>query len=307
MRCISSTMKRSRLCTFFRCFHRRESASQCSGVASTTCPFSSSFKSTADSPVSATTRTPIPPRRAPQSASLSLSSASWGAMYTHRPLLPSTVALFSMRRIANSAQTVLPEPLGAHTMALSPVLYRHEKAWVWMGLKCEKSVYSAAYLSLRSAVTGSGWRSRSSVGGGYFSGRMRWRKETGSWDSDPIQRSDTTRTKYCGGRGSWIGTVKLTWLSSSANCLLSTKYSWCKMDSPSPSSTRIQNGSTQPWIFSSHLKSGVMVRSTLRTERVMGCTCAASSRRGNWCTNLWIALPILGKRISSPISWLLRS
>ena len=33
-------------------------------------------------------------------------------------------------------------------------------------------------------------------------------------------------------------------------------------------------------------KSGVMVRSTLRTVRVMGCTCALSSSRGNWCTRL---------------------
>lgn len=33
-------------------------------------------------------------------------------------------------------------------------------------------------------------------------------------------------------------------------------------------------------------KSGVMVRSTLSSERVMGCTCALSSSRGNW----WISL-----------------
>ena len=38
-----------------------------------------------------------------------------------------------------------------------------------------------------SAVMGSGRRSSSSVCGGYFSGRMRWRKETGSVVSAPSQ------------------------------------------------------------------------------------------------------------------------
>ena len=38
--------------------------------------------------------------------------------------------------------------------------------------------------------------------------------------------------------------------------LLSKKYSWCKTTSESTSSTRIQNASDEPWVFSSHWKSG---------------------------------------------------
>ena len=53
--------------------------------------------------------------------------------------------------------------------------------------------------------------------GGYFSGRMRWRKETGSVVSAPSQLSETTRMKYCGGSGSQIGMVKVIVWSSSAN------------------------------------------------------------------------------------------
>lgn len=43
----------------------------------------------------------------------------------------------------------------------------------------------------------------------------------------------------------------------------------------------------------SHWKSGVMVRSTLTTVRVMGCTLAASSSRGNWWISLCTILPSL--------------
>ena len=50
-------------------------------------------------------------------------------------------------------------------------------------------------MGFRRADTGRGWRSSSSVGGGNFSGRMRWRKDTGSWVSDAIHRSDTTWTQ----------------------------------------------------------------------------------------------------------------
>jgi hypothetical protein len=50
-----------------------------------------------------------------------------------------------------------------------------------------------------SADTGSGCRSSSSVGGAYFSGRMRWRKETGSTASQPSHRSDTTYGRARGG------------------------------------------------------------------------------------------------------------
>ena len=42
---------------------------------------------------------------------------------------------------------------------------------------------------------------------------------------------------------------------------------------------------------------------TQHRVRVMGCTWAESSSRGNWWTKRWIILPILGKRTSSPISW----
>ena len=53
--------------------------------------------------------------------------------------------------------------------------------WVWIGLKKGNlELYSDSNLLFLSAVTGSGCRSSSSVGGGYFSGRIRCRKDTGS-------------------------------------------------------------------------------------------------------------------------------
>eukprot|EP00967_Tisochrysis_lutea_P141467 scaffold259919_cov31-Tisochrysis_lutea.AAC.6 len=58
---------------------------------------------------------------------------------------------------------------------------------------------------------------------------MRWRKEIGSVVSQPSQRSETTRTKYCGGRGSWIGIVKVRVWSSSANFAFRRNSSVCKM------------------------------------------------------------------------------
>ena len=45
-------------------------------------------------------------------------------------------SLLSMRRMANSAQTVLPLPVGAPMSALSSVLYMHWNTWVCTGLKC---------------------------------------------------------------------------------------------------------------------------------------------------------------------------
>ena len=44
-------------------------------------------------------------------------------------------------------------------------------------------LYRASKAGFLSAETGSGCRSSSSVGGGNFSGRMRWRNDTGSVDS----------------------------------------------------------------------------------------------------------------------------
>ena len=131
---------------------------------------------------------------------------------------------------ANSAQMVLPEPVGAPMSAFSSDEKSVEKtchvetrgetdgigrvhsvtaiaarlasrrssesrACVCIGLKCVNAPsYSGAYCP--SAESGSGWRSSSSVCAGYFSGRMRWRKDTGSVVSALSHRSDTTRMKY---------------------------------------------------------------------------------------------------------------
>lgn len=59
--------------------------------------------------------------------------------------------------------------------------------------------------------------------------------------------------------------------------------------------------------FWSNRKSGVIVSSTRSSARVMGCTLAASSTRGNWCTRRCNVLPILGSFTSSPRSAGLRS
>ena len=48
---------------------------------------------------------------------------------------------------------------------------------------------------------------------------------------------------------------------------------------------------------------GVMVRSTLKLDLVMGWMWVDSSNLGNWWTNLWSVLPIFGIRIISPISF----
>ena len=99
-----------------------------------------------------------------------------------------------------------------------------------------------------------------------------------------------------------MGTVNERVWSSSANLALSRKSSVWRITSWSTSSTKTWKGSAVPWILGSNAKSGVIVSSTRSTVRVIGCTCAASSSRGNWWTKRWIALPIFGKRISSPIS-----
>lgn len=56
-------------------------------------------------------------------------------------------------------------------------------------------------------------------------------------------RSETTRIKYCGGKGSKTGTKNVTRCSSWAYLDLSRKYSWWRMTSLSTSSTRIQKAS----------------------------------------------------------------
>eukprot|EP00962_Isochrysis_galbana_P057225 scaffold29503_cov107-Isochrysis_galbana.AAC.1 len=58
---------------------------------------------------------------------------------------------------------------------------------------------------------------------------MRWRKEIGRVVSQPSHRSDTARTKYWGGSGSWIGMVKVRVWSSSANLALSSQSSEWRM------------------------------------------------------------------------------
>mmetsp|Transcript_39769 Transcript_39769/g.98312 ORF Transcript_39769/g.98312 Transcript_39769/m.98312 type:complete len:205 (-) Transcript_39769:3824-4438(-) len=190
----------------------------------------------------------------------------------------------SMRAMASSAQTVLPEPVGAPSSALSSESKSDLKACVWIGLKCVKRPSKSGASSAPTAATGSGCRSSSSVCGGYFSGRIRWRKEMGSTVSAPSHRSLTARMKYCGGSGSEMGTVKVSTCSSCAKRALSTKSSWCRMPSPSTSSTRMWNCSAPPCVRTSNSKSGVIVSSTRSTVRVIGCTCALSSSRGNWCT-----------------------
>mmetsp|Transcript_4987 Transcript_4987/g.18699 ORF Transcript_4987/g.18699 Transcript_4987/m.18699 type:complete len:235 (-) Transcript_4987:4219-4923(-) len=134
----SSAMKSETFCTFFLCFHLRLITSHCCGVAMTTWPFSSSFRSVAVSPVRDTTCTPsLSPSLALQSCTRSRANSGVGAMYTHRTTSASfLLSLFSMRRMANSAQTVLPLPVGAPINALSSVLYKHWNTWVCTGLKC---------------------------------------------------------------------------------------------------------------------------------------------------------------------------
>mmetsp|Transcript_42551 Transcript_42551/g.71011 ORF Transcript_42551/g.71011 Transcript_42551/m.71011 type:complete len:229 (-) Transcript_42551:4037-4723(-) len=206
-RCSSSAMNSATACTFLRCFHLREIMSQFSGVEQIRLPFSTSLRSVALSPVSSTTLRPRAPNLADHPRWRMAATDSKGPMYTARMPARFSLCLFSRRMMANSAQMVLPEPVGAPTSTLSSLLYSEVKTCVWMGLKWVMPLNKASYSGVRSAVTGSGCKSRSSVGGGYFSGRMRWRKDTGRRVSAPSQRSDTMRMKYCGGSGSSTGTV----------------------------------------------------------------------------------------------------
>lgn len=64
-----------------------------------------------------------------------------------------------------------------------------------MGLKLRREVYRDSNSARRKAVMGSGCKSSSSVGGGFFSGSSKWRKETGSTASQDSHLSDTTCTE----------------------------------------------------------------------------------------------------------------
>ena len=63
---------------------------------------------------------------------------------------------------------------------------------VWIGLKLRRLVYRDSNSARRKAEMGSGCKSSSSVGGGFFSGSSRCRKDTGSTASQESHLSDTT-------------------------------------------------------------------------------------------------------------------
>lgn len=66
------------------------------------------------------------------------------------------------RKIANSAATVLPEPVGAPSKTLQLLWYNVWKICVCTGLKWVK-LYKASRWASFKAVTGKGWRSKSSA------------------------------------------------------------------------------------------------------------------------------------------------
>mmetsp|Transcript_28463 Transcript_28463/g.71492 ORF Transcript_28463/g.71492 Transcript_28463/m.71492 type:complete len:209 (+) Transcript_28463:2242-2868(+) len=191
IKCSSSTMTRSTACTGLRERQRRESTSQCSAVVTTMVPVRSSCMSAVASPVSITTGTPTRPNRSAQSTMRVRAMASMGAMYTHF-LDPSSCS--SMRRMANSAHTVLPLLVGDATSALLSVPKSVWCTCVWIALKnWKRSKRGRKWgAALSASFTGRGCRSSSSVWGGYFSGRMSWRNEMGRRVEDASQRSDTT-------------------------------------------------------------------------------------------------------------------
>mmetsp|Transcript_51989 Transcript_51989/g.113209 ORF Transcript_51989/g.113209 Transcript_51989/m.113209 type:complete len:211 (+) Transcript_51989:2223-2855(+) len=136
MRCISSTMSRETFCTPLRCFHRREIMSQRCGVLMMMVLRSSNLRSVVVSPVSISMEAPSCVSDFRHAASRSSASDCSGAMKTQRPF----GSCCSMRRMANSAQMVLPEPVGAPMSTLSSELKSVEKTCVWIGLKCEKAL-----------------------------------------------------------------------------------------------------------------------------------------------------------------------
>jgi hypothetical protein len=133
-------------------------------------------------------------------------------------------------------------------------------------------VYSSSTSSKSRCFTCAGNMSYSSVGAENFSGRSRCLKDTGKQVSDYSHLSESTFTKYCGGKGSCRGTVKLTLWSSSSWDWRSTNYSACRICSESQSCTNIQNGSAVPWYLESQLNSlwHFMSNSTLTKVLVRG-------------------------------------
>ena len=162
---------------------------------------------------------------------------------------------------------------------------------------------------------------------------MRCWKERATTDSAPSQRSETTRTKYCGGRGSWMGMAKtsscgspdstcrggvaekggvkiavwtlyLSYRADSAQVIwitcffCSRKYSEWYISSLSASSTHTHQGSEWvPWRRSSQSNSGVTSSRTRSTLRVIGWIVAASDREGKLCNTFFTVEPIRTERI----------
>ena len=139
----------------------------------------------------------------------------------------------------------VPLPAGAATKTESSEPYTAWNVWVWIGLSSEmpSPAMTASNCLFFRAATGSGCKSSSSVGGAYFSGRMRCLKESGSVASQPSHLSEMTRTKYCGGSGSVMGRVNVMIESSSHLARVSRKPSWWMMISESASSTMTMKGS----------------------------------------------------------------
>ena len=135
IRCISSTMSSATFWMFLRCFHRRESMSHRCGVVTTIVARSNSLRSVAVSPVSSSTVAPSGPNLARHSLVACSASGCSGVTRTARP----PGVCWSMRKIANSAQIVLPEPVGAPTSTLSSELKSVWKVCVWIGLKWVKA------------------------------------------------------------------------------------------------------------------------------------------------------------------------
>lgn len=70
--------------------------------------------------------------------------------------------LLKILKMASSAATVFPEPVGAPSRTFVSVWYKVWKIWVWTGLKCV-NLYRASYSLCPKAVTGNGCRSNNSA------------------------------------------------------------------------------------------------------------------------------------------------
>ena len=134
------------------------------GVASIRSPRSSSSSSAVVSPVSF--RVCLPPAKELSLDAQALyraSSCSWkGTIYTALPLS----AFVQCLRMANSAQTVFPLPVGEPTKMLSSDWNSALKFCVWILLNCCQSGYRSTYSCLFKAATGRGCRSKAGVCGG---------------------------------------------------------------------------------------------------------------------------------------------